>query len=128
MPSPMDKGKGGGADIFVPVNPDALSPISLTITFDNSDEFSTLEGAIQKTLVMMTENYVNVDEGDTGDLFADFDAHVIWAQDGDLSICRYLVSGNYGVFQFILIYPLEAAEGYGSRILWMLKSFEIIVN
>jgi len=112
-------------DIFVPANPNVISPIYLEIY--TGLVYYSMEDRVRDTLFIMELKLDHAEEGEIGDLFANYDARVIWAQDGELSIYKYIVAEYDELFTLLtLVYPQEVAEGYGSRIHQMLKSFEIL--
>lgn len=119
-----EDGEGNDIDTFVPANPDAASPIRLDIYFGGGLSY-TLDQAARDTMDMLIENYGQAEAWDVSGMFEDgLLARGFYAPQGDGVMTDYfLVEANGGAFHIVLTYPLEAAEGYASRIRWMLRSF-----
>lgn len=85
----------------------------------------TLGDDVESTLQTMKDNYASVEALDVGDTFTDLAARGFRATDGDMRYLHYIVDAGEGAFHIDVSFPLEAAEGFGARVIQMLRSFEV---
>lgn len=91
----------------------------------NSQLGYTFEQAIRDVQQSMSENFGFAEEFDAEGTFTNLSAVGIYAMDGDTTILQYVVDAGEGEYYVVIKFPQEAAEGFASRVIWMLRSFEI---
>lgn len=85
----------------------------------------TFEEDAEITLQNMLDNYANAEEFDIDRTFADLPARGFCATEGDMTFLHYVVDVGEGAYHIGISFPQEAAEGFGSRVIQMLRSFEV---
>ena len=106
---------------FVPVDPDALPPVSLTIA---RNEVEDGEALFEEALADHREAGFEVGEIETGTL----ESGLAYRQCECVSegvVSRFtLIEGEMGAYCATATFPVEAAEGYGTRLDMIVKTIE----
>ena len=123
--TPQPESEGVEMDIFRPTNPDAIEGVELTIHYENAQGY-TFEQAkkdIEKTL---QDNYGGFEKA-AAVITEAYPYEVYSAHDGNSTILSYVIdNAGVGAFYVTAKYPIEATEGFGSRIEQMIGSFHIL--
>ena len=115
-----------GSDIDVYVSPHVIPGFvcELLITRWSAWGYS-FEQAIEDTRQNLMENYGNANTLENVDLFNGLRAGGFYSIDRKYTLITYLAEAEAEVFYYFTIRcPHEAAEGFASRVIWMLRSFE----
>lgn len=116
--------EGSDIDAFVPQNPDAVSGVGLYINYSARLDY-TLQMAREDVRKSLEENGYTVTEADAKLLFPNNEAYGFHAVKDMSAVDKYVVAAQTGEFYITLEYPLEAAEGFGARLLSMAATFEL---
>ncbi len=116
--------EGLGMDVYAP--PDIVPEVPREMVIYQGGLYDhSFEQATQDTRQVLLDNYGNAETIENADLFDGLNAAGLSATDGDNTILEYLVESDDEVFHIVITCPNEAVEGFGARVLWMLKSFEV---
>ena len=127
---PQPEVEGLGMDIYVSPYNNADFHCELAIYESGLYDYS-LEQAIKDTRQMLLDNYGNADIIENVDFFDDLRAAGLSAvglsATAENNMIQYYLfeSGNW-LYHAVITCPQEAEEGFASRVLWMLRSFEVI--
>ena len=116
--------EGGGMDVYASPYSSAEFNCELVIYQSGLYDYSFGQ-AIEDTRQVLMENYGNADLLENVDLFTGLNASGFYSIAGDNTIIYYLVETETEVFHLVITCPHEAVEGFASRVIWMLKSFEV---
>lgn len=120
--------EGEGNDIDEFLRPDTEDRRYLVaINYDGVLGY-TFEEAAESALQVLTDNHAGAEEFDIEGTFTGLTARGFCATDGDMTFLKYVVDAGEGAFYIYITFPREAAEGFGSRAIQMLKSFEILAR
>ncbi len=97
---------------------------SVSINYSGQWEY-TFAMACDDVKQVLIDNHGSAEEIDAEGVFTGFDARGFAAKNGDITILEYVVDAGEGSFYIYITFPHEAAEGFGSRMIWMLRSFEL---
>lgn len=121
--TPMPKTEDSAVDEFGRINLDDPR-YGMSVSYADAPEYS-FSSACESAKQAMIERYGSVKERDTEGLFTGQASSGFYAMDGGMHTVQYVVDGGNGAFYIQVTYPPEAAEGFGSRVTQMLKSFDI---
>lgn len=116
--------EGNNMDVFLRPDIDDMS-YEVSICYNSQLDY-TFEQAIRDVLRTMTENYGFAEEFEADGTFTNLPAVGIYAMEGDTTILQYIVDASDGEYYVVVKFPNEAAEGFASRVIWMLRSFEVL--
>ena len=116
--------EGLGMDVYASPYSNAEFRCELVIYQGGLYDYS-FEQAIEDTRQTLLENYANADALENVGIFANLNASGFYAITDDSTILYYLVETETEVFHLVITCPHEAVEGFASRVIWMLRSFEI---
>jgi hypothetical protein len=117
--------EGNDVDTFKPLSPDAVDGVSLSVNYSAQPDY-TLEdadGDVQKSL---QENGYTVTLVDTNELFPAYQSFGYHGVKGDSIMEKYIVTAEEGQYYITVTYPLEASEGFGGRLHYIVSTFEIM--
>lgn len=118
------EGEGNDMDVFM--RPDTDDMRYQLVVYYSSQLGYTFEQAAQDVLQTMTDNYGSAEAFEIEDTFENVLAYGFYALDEDITILQYVVDAGAGVYYIAIMFPQEASEGFGSRVIQMLNSFEIL--
>lgn len=122
VPQPEDE--GAAMDVYGSPQSDPQFKCELVIYQSGIYDYS-FEQAVEDTRQMLMENYGNADMLENVDIFTNLHASGFYSIASGNTILYYLVETETEVFHIVITCPHEAVEGFASRVIWMLKSFEI---
>ncbi len=117
--------EGNDVDTFKPASPDAVDGVSLTINYSAQLDY-TLEDAGRDVEKSLQENGYTVTPVDTNELFPAYQSFGYHGVKGDSTTDTYIVAAEEGQYYITAEYPLEAAEGFGGRLRYIVSTFEIV--
>lgn len=117
--------EGNDVDTFKPASPDALDGVSLSVNYSSQLDYS-LEDAGQDVQKSLKENGYTVTPVDTNELFPAYQFFGFHGVKGDSIMETYIVAAEEGQYYITSQYPLEAAEGFGGRLRYIVSTFEIM--
>jgi hypothetical protein len=117
--------EGNDVDTFKPASPDALDGVSLSVNFSAQLDY-TLEDAGADVQKSLTENGFTVTSLDTNEIFPAYQSFGFHGVKGSSIVDKYIVSAEEGQYYITAEYPLEAAEGFGGRLRYVVSTFEIM--
>lgn len=115
--------EGIGMDIFVKPNVDDRR-YEVCVYFGGWLDY-TFEQAVDAVQENMILNYGFAEAFDVEGTFTDLSACGLYATVDDITILEYIVDMGNGAYYIHIQFPNEAAEGFGSRVIQMLASFEV---
>lgn len=121
VPQPEDEGVG--MDVYASPNSTPEFTCELLVYQSGLYDYS-FEQAIEDTRQVLMDNYGNADELENVELFANLRGSGLCATADDNTVIYYLAGTETEVFHLVIHCPNEALEGFASRVIWMLKSFE----
>ncbi len=121
--APADE--GNDIDAFKPVSPDAVDGVSLSINYSAQLDY-TLEDAGRDVQKSLQENGYTVTTVDTNELFPAYQSFGFHSVKGNTITETYVVAAEEGQYYITAAYPLEAAEGFGGRLRYIVSTFEIM--
>ena len=124
---PQPEVEGLGMDIYVSPCNNADFHCELVVYESGLYDYS-LEQAIKDTRQMLLDNYGNAGMIENADSFGSLRGAGLSAADGDHMILYFLLESESLLYHAVVTCPQEAAEGFVSRVLWMLRSFEVIAE
>lgn len=116
--------EGNNMDVFLRPGMNDIR-YQVSICYNNQLGY-TFEQAVHDVQQSMTENYGFAEAFDMEGTFTNLPAVGIYANDDDTTILQYVVDAGEGEFYIVIMFPQEAAEGFGSRVIQMLKSFKVL--
>ena len=117
------EGEGNDVDVFL--RPDLNRGYEVDINYAGWLGY-TFEEAVESARQVLIDNYGVADAFDIEGTFIDLPACGFHAADGDASILQFIVDQGEGAYFIRVLFPQEAAEGFGSRVMQMLNSFEVL--
>ena len=117
--------EGLGIDIYVSPYNNADFHCELAIYESGLYDYS-LEQAIEDTRQVLLDNYGNAGIIENVDFFGGLRASGLNAVAGDNLTMYFLVESESLLYHAVITCPREAEEGFASRVLWMLRSFEVV--
>ncbi|MCL2867226.1 MAG: hypothetical protein FWF47_05645 [Clostridia bacterium] len=117
--------EGLGMDIYVSPYNNTGFHCELAVYESGLYDYS-LEQAVEDTRQVLQENYGNEDIIENVNFFEGLRAAGLSATDGDNVILYFLMESDSVLFHTVITCPREAEEGFASRVLWMLRSFEVM--
>jgi hypothetical protein len=117
--------EGNDVDTFHPASPDAVDGVSLSVNYSAQSDY-TLENAGSDVQKSLQDNGYTVTAVDTNELFPAYQSFGFHGVLGSSIVEKYIVAAEEGQFYVTAEYPLEAAEGFGGRLRYIVSTFEIM--
>ncbi len=114
--------EGNDIDTFRPASSEAVENVGLYINYSNQLDY-TISEAGKDTAISLLDNGYQISKIDVASLFPQYEAQGFHGIKGDQVIEKYVVASQTGLFYLTLEYPLEAAEGFGARLIYTISSF-----
>lgn len=116
------EGQGSGMDTFRPSHANAAGVVEMTVQVLDGTDFAAAQRETEHSL---QQNGYAVTAADTNGKFTAQASAGFYGEMAGQVIESYLVQGGQGIYCITLLYPTEAAEGYGARLQAMLGTFTL---
>lgn len=117
--------EGNDVDTFKPKSPDAIDGVSLSVNYSAQLDYS-LEDAGRDKQKSLQENGYTVTSVDTNELFPAYQSFGFHGVKGSSIMETYIVAAEEGQYYITVEYPVEAEEGFGGRLRYIVSTFEIM--
>lgn len=120
----LPEDEGGGVDQYVPIDGGYGSPVMLTIHGWNPIDY-TIDDAQRDTMSMLTDNGFQAEEMELAkDFLEAYEIRGISGIMDDQFMLYYLIGTQSGIYYASIECPMEAAEGFATRLIYAVASFE----